>query len=137
MAAQSGSDFLLKMGDGGGPEAFTVVGGFRSNSFNINNETIDITNKGSAGVRELMPGQGIQSFSASGSGVFVDDVQFGLTHTAVQNKTADNWQVEIPDFGTWEGPFMITSLEVGGEHNGEMTYSISLESAGALTFTTI
>lgn len=137
MAAQSGADFLLSIGDGQPTEVFTVVGGFRSNSFNINNETIDITNKDSAGMRELLPGQGIQSFSASGSGVFVDDPQFALAHTAVQSKTADNWQVTIPDFGTYTGPFMITSLEFGGEHNGEMTYSISLESAGALTFATI
>ena len=33
------------------------------------------------------------------------------------------------------GPFQITSLEFAGEHNGEVTYDLSLESAGELTFT--
>jgi TP901-1 family phage major tail protein len=33
-----------------------------------------------------------------------------------------------------EGPFQITGLEFAGEHNGEVTYELSLESAGALTF---
>ena len=45
-----------------------------------------------------------------------------------------DYQIVIPDFGTVEGPFQITSLEFAGEHNGEVTYELSLESAGALTF---
>ena len=46
-----------------------------------------------------------------------------------------DYQIVIPDFGTVEGVFQITSLEFAGEHNGEVTYNVSFESAGALTFT--
>ena len=46
-----------------------------------------------------------------------------------------NFQVVIPDFGTVAGPFQITSLEFAGEHDGEVTYELALESAGELTFT--
>ena len=46
-----------------------------------------------------------------------------------------NVQVVIPDFGTVTGAFQIASLEFAGEHNGEVTYELSLESAGALSFT--
>ena len=137
MAAQKGSDFLLKMEDTVMAGTFNTIGGFRSNTLRLNNETIDATNKDSAGVRELLTGGGIQSFSASGSGVFLDDAAFGFAEAAARTKTTDKWQVIIPDFGTYEGTFQITSLEFGGEHNGELTYTISLESAGALTFTTI
>jgi TP901-1 family phage major tail protein len=42
--------------------------------------------------------------------------------------------VVVPDFGAIEGPFQIASLEFAGEHNGEVTFDLSLESAGALTF---
>jgi TP901-1 family phage major tail protein len=135
MVAQKGSDFLLKIGDGGGPETFATVGGFRSNGFSINNETVDVTHKESSGVRELLAGAGVQSFSASGSGVFVDDAAFASAHTAATAKTIDNWQILVPGHGTYEGPFQITSLEFSGEYNGEMTYSLSLESAGAISFT--
>ena len=136
MAAQKGSEFLLKIGDGAQPiEAFATIGGFRSNSFNINNETIDITSKDSGGMRELLGGAGIQSMSTSGSGVFVDDAAFSAAHAAVMNKSAGNWQVIVPGLGTYQGPFMITSVELGGEHNGEVTYTLSLESAGAIGFT--
>jgi TP901-1 family phage major tail protein len=45
--------------------------------------------------------------------------------------------VIIPDFGTIEGPFQISGLDYRGEHQGEVTFEMSLESAGALTFTAI
>jgi len=32
------------------------------------------------------------------------------------------------------GAFQITSLDFAGEHNGEVTYDLALESAGELTF---
>jgi TP901-1 family phage major tail protein len=46
-----------------------------------------------------------------------------------------SFQVVIPSFGTVQGAFQITSLEFAGEHNGEVTYDMAMESAGALTFT--
>ena len=46
-----------------------------------------------------------------------------------------NFQIVIPDFGTVTGAFQITSLEFAGEHDGEVTFELSLESAGELTFT--
>ena len=136
MAAQKGSDFLLKIGDGVEPtEGFTTIGGFRSNSFTINNETIDVTSKDSGGVRQLLDGGGIQNMAANGSGVFMDDASFALAEAAARGNTTGNWQIIVPDYGTYEGPFQISSLEYGGEHNGEATYSINLESAGAVSFT--
>ena len=44
------------------------------------------------------------------------------------------WQVVIPDFGTITGPFQITGLDYAGNHDGEVTYELALESAGALVF---
>ncbi|CAO4148658.1 phage tail tube protein [Methylorubrum aminovorans] len=41
----------------------------------------------------------------------------------------------VPDFGTIEGLFQITSLEYRGEHAGEVTFDIALDSAGPLSFT--
>ena len=56
MTTQQGSLFLLKVGDGGGPETFTTVGGMQATSFNINTASVDVTNKGSNGMRELLAG---------------------------------------------------------------------------------
>ena len=134
MTAQKGSEFLLKMEDTGTPDTYNVVGGFRSNSFRINNETIDITSKDSAGVRELLSGGGIQSFTCSGSGVFVNEATFSQIEGVARDKTLNTWQIIVPGYGTYEGDFQITDMEYSGEHNGEMTYSLTLESAGAITF---
>jgi TP901-1 family phage major tail protein len=48
--------------------------------------------------------------------------------------TVVNYQIVIPAFGTMQGSFQITTLEFAGEHNGEVTYTMTLESAGELTF---
>ena len=48
-----------------------------------------------------------------------------------------SFQVIIPDFGTIQGRFQITSIEYAGSHNGEATYEMSLASAGALSFTAL
>ena len=138
MAAQKGSDFLLKIGDGETPtEGFATVGGFRSNKFSINNETVDVTNKDSNGVRELLSGSGVQSFSLSGSGVFMDDAAFAAVEQVVRNNECRNWQVIVPGLGVYEGLYQVTSLEFGGEHNGEMTYSLSMESAGLVALSVV
>ena len=41
----------------------------------------------------------------------------------------------MPDFGTIGGAFQVTQLQYSGEHNGEVAYELTLESAGAITFT--
>jgi TP901-1 family phage major tail protein len=48
--------------------------------------------------------------------------------------TIRTWQIVIPDFGTITGPFQITHLEYSGRHDGEITFELTLDSAGELTF---
>ena len=147
MAAQKGSALLLKIGDGASPETFATVGGLRSTSITMNDEAVDITTKDSLGHRALLVGGGVNSVSISGSGVFTDAASETTLKSAyfAQQNTSDgssaqtpqfnNYQVIVPDFGTFAGSFMIASLEYAGEYNGEVTYSVTLESAGYTSFT--
>jgi TP901-1 family phage major tail protein len=48
-----------------------------------------------------------------------------------------NFEILIPDFGTYAGAFKITSLDFGGETEGGVTFSLSLESNGEVTFTAV
>lgn len=133
MAAQKGLEMLLKIDIAA---TFTTVGGIRSTSFAINNAQVDITSQDDTSRdRQLLAGAGVRSFSVSGSGVFVDDAAIAAVNTAAMADTHSSWQVVIPDFGTFEGAMQISSFELGGEHDGEVTFSISLESAGDITFT--
>tara|TARA_R100000995_G_scaffold61426_1_gene31322 strand:+ start:1947 stop:2360 length:414 start_codon:yes stop_codon:yes gene_type:complete len=137
MAVQKGSALLVKIGNAGSPETFTTVAGLRDTSITMNAETIDVTNKDSSKVRTLLPDAGIQSFSVSGSGVFTDSASEASVRTAFAASTFSNFQTIIPDFGTFTGSMQVVSIEYAGSYNGEVTYSMSFESAGAITFATV
>ena len=125
MAAQKGKDLLLKV-DTTGAGVYVTVAGLRARSLSISAETVEITNTESAGQwRELLTGAGVKSARITGSGVFKD---------GASDVTIRDWQIIVPDFGTIQGAFQITALEFSGRHDAEVTFDISLESAGALTF---
>ena len=133
MAAQKGKDLLVKIYDG---TAYTTVAGMRSRRIAFNAETVDVTNAESADQwRELLDGAGVKRASVAGRGLFKDASTDELMRQTFFDGAVKNFQVVIPDFGTLQGAFQITSLEFAGEYNGEVTYEMSLESAGALTWT--
>ena len=133
MSAQKGKDLLIKIADGPG---FTTVAGLRTRRLAFNAESVDITHSESVGRwRELLEGAGVKRAGVSGRGLFKDAASDALVRQTFFDGAVKNYQIVIPDFGTVEGAFQITSLEFAGEHNGEVTYELSLESAGALTFT--
>lgn len=132
MVAQKGKDLLLKIYNGSGYE---TVAGLRSRRLSFNAETVDVTDAESAGRwRELLGGAGVQRASLSGSGLFKDQASDGLVRNAFFNGAILSFQVVIPDFGTVSGPFQVTALEYSGAHNGEVTFEIAIESAGAISF---
>lgn len=137
MAAQKGRSLLMKIGDGASPEAFTTIGGMRSTSIAINDEMVDVTNKDSGTNRTLLAQGGIMSMSVSGSGVFTDSASESTLRADMNQSALTNYQFLIPDFGTYTGKFQLTSLEYAGEYNGEVTYSFTFESSGAITFATV
>jgi TP901-1 family phage major tail protein len=135
MAAQKGSALLLKVNTSG--SSYSTIGGLRSTSLTLNDEAVDITNKDSSGNRTLLADAGVFSMSVSGSGVFLDDAADTILKDAVSATAFKSFQVLVPDFGTFTGSFQVTSLEYAGEYNGETTYSVTLESSGAITFASV
>jgi len=139
MAAQKGSALLLKIGADNSlapsADTYTTVGGLRSTSITHNEEAVDVTTKDSSGIRALLANGGVQTVSISGSGVFTDAASETTLEGAFGASDFHNFQIIVPDFGTYEGEFMVASLEYAGEYNGEVTYSVTLESSGAVTFT--
>lgn len=109
--------------------------GLRASRISFNAEPVDVTSLESAGGwRELLGGAGVKSAAISGAGIFKDDSTDERARQIFFDGEVPNFQVIIPDFGTVEGPFQVTSLEYAGSHDGEATYELSLASAGALTF---
>lgn len=135
MAAQAGRDMLLKIGDGGSPEAFTTVAGLRARTIALNARPVDATDADSAGRwRELLAGAGVRSAAVSGQGVFRDAASDATIREAFFAQAARTWRLIVPDFGVLEGPFLVSALEYAGEHEGEASFAISLASAGEISF---
>jgi TP901-1 family phage major tail protein len=85
----------------------------------------------------LLAGAGPRRASIAGAGVFKDAASDLLVRQVFFDGLIRQWQVVIPDFGTIQGLFQIISLDWRGEHAGEVSFEIALESAGALTFTAV
>ncbi|BAF87116.1 MULTISPECIES: phage major tail protein, TP901-1 family [Azorhizobium] len=132
MAAQMGKDLLLKMLDGAD---YVTVAGLRSRTLAFNAQTVDVTHSESAGRwRELLAGAGVKRASISGAGIFKDAASDALVRAAFFAGEVRDCAVVIPDFGTVSGPFLISALEIAGQHDREVTFDLTLESAGALAF---
>ncbi|TXN19129.1 phage major tail protein, TP901-1 family [Methylobacterium sp. WL9] len=136
MTAQKGKDLLIRAGNGAG--GFTAVAGLRARQIAFNAEAVDVTNADSAGRwRELLAGAGVRRASVSGAGVFRDEASDARLRQSFFDGVIEAYQIVVPSFGTIEGPFQITALEYRGDHAGEVTYDLALDSAGPLSFTVL
>jgi len=134
MAAQRGKDLLLKLDDGTGN--FVTVAGMRTQRLQLNADTVDSTSADSVGGwRELLAGAGVRRATISGAGIFKDATSDALVRAAFFNGVIVDWQIVVPSFGTIQALFQISGLDWRGDQASELTFELSLESAGPLTFT--
>lgn len=138
MAKYKGRELRIKVRTSTGPDVFAVVGGIRTESMTINSETVDVTDKDGNGWRELLEGAGITSMSLKGSGVVSDNAVF-TDHIMVAKMANTHLHLKIESGAgdVWTGTFAIPSVERSGEYNKEENFSITLESAGAITYTAV
>ncbi len=137
MAVQKGRDLLLKISDGAATPTFITLAGLRARTVSLNARTVDITDSQSNGWRELLEGAGIRSLSISGSGVFRDAASDARMREVFFAQSQTTWQIIVPSFGQFQGPFLIAALEYAGQHDGEATFALTLASAGEISFVAI
>ena len=137
MSAQKGRDLLLKI-DIDGTGNYQTIAGIRTRTVTMNGGQIDATDSASPNQwRELLSGGGTKSLSLTGNGIFKDADTDAVMRDYLFSGNLAQCQILMPHFGTFAGAFQITSLEYTGTFNGEVTFQISLESAGEITFTAI
>lgn len=132
MAAEKGSAFLLKVGDGGTTPVYTTIAGLRTTQLSINGESVVITNKGSGGWRELLSGAGVRSVSASGAGVFTGSTSEARIKQSALSGALDDYELSFESGERLRGKFLVARLDYAGDFNGERSYTLSLESSGAV-----
>ena len=144
MAKQKGRELLIKIGSGGDPETFATICGLTAKSITVNSASYDVTTPsctapGGQLWQELRTG--VRSMSISGNGLFEDDASEARLRAVAlgtgQTDTADavaNFQVIVPHFGTFEGPFHVDSVEYSGDMSDDVKFTVSLSSAGYVDF---
>jgi TP901-1 family phage major tail protein len=133
MAAERGSAFLLKIGDGAATPTYATVAGLRTTQLSINGESVTITNKGSGGWRELLSGAGTRSVSVAGAGVFTGSAAEARLKGNALAGTLDDYELSFEGGERMRGRFLLTRLDYAGDFNGERSYTLALESSGAVT----
>lgn len=136
MTAQLGRSLVLQVEDSEGSNTFTTVAGLKTTKLTRNNAVVDVTSKDSNAVKELLEGAGLRSVSISAEGVFKDDAAYNTISLAADTDQHLKYRVIVPGDTydkTITGVFAITSFDESGTHDGEVTFSISLESSGAIT----
>tara|TARA_R110000803_G_scaffold209576_1_gene279482 strand:- start:587 stop:1105 length:519 start_codon:yes stop_codon:yes gene_type:complete len=142
---------LLSITPGYG-EVYTALAGLNSKSLTLNNSAIDVTT-----ADEITPSgalwaesmNGLKALNVSGDGIFLDRaaqegrlnaVAMGLYNTSLSvlnTGTVSSFQILVPAFGTYSGSFRVVSFDFGGETEGAVTFSVSLESDGVLEFSAV
>jgi len=132
MPAQNGAAFLLKIGDGSSPVTYETVAGLRTTQMTINGDTIVVTHKGSGGWRDLLSGAGTRSVSVSAAGIFLGSAQEAAIRAHALAGTLDDYELSFEDGERLQGRFLVQRLDYSGDFNGERTYTLQLESSGAV-----
>jgi TP901-1 family phage major tail protein len=130
MAAERGSAFLLKIGDGASPPGFVTVAGLKTTQLSINGDAVAVTNKGSRGWRELLSGAGVRSVSVAASGIFTGSSAEAQVRSLALTGDLQEYQLSFESGERMQGEFLVTRLEYAGDFNGERNYTVVLESSG-------
>ena len=132
MAAEKGSAFLLKVGDGGSPPVYATVAGMRTTQMSVNGEAVNVTSKASGGWRELLSGAGVRSVSVAASGIFTGSAAETRIKANALAGLIDEYELSFESGERLRGRFLLTRLDYAGDYNGERSYALALESSGAV-----
>jgi len=133
MAAEKGSAFLLKVGNGAEPPVYATVAGLRTTQLSVNGEAVNVTSKDSGGWRELLSGAGTRSVSVAGSGIFTGSAAEARVKGNALTGIIDDYELSFESGERMQGRFLVTRLDYAGDYNGERTYTLALESSGQVS----
>lgn len=127
MTAQAGRELLIKKG-------VSVIAGVRTKTVTINGEPIDVTSDDDSGFRTLLGSAGLRSIDLSVEGVTKDAVLRAIV-AGNSSQLLTDITVEYPNGDTIDGDFYLVNIEESGEYQDAVTFSASLQSSGAFTYT--
>ncbi len=133
MAKPLGKIFKLYYEDPASAGSYLLLANCRSNDQAIQVEQIDVTDKDGMPDRELIVG-GLQSTDLSASGVFSDAASIKLMTQWARQGLIKNFRTADGIGNLQTGPFLVAGFTHAGEFDGEQTWDIKLNSAGAMVY---
>ena len=127
----AGRDILLKVREGGTDR---TVAGLRTKSLSLDARPVDVTDAGSGGWREILPGAGLRSAELTGQGIFRSAASDATLRAAFFDQSALACTFLMPGFGELSGDFLVTRLAYAGRHDGEAAFEMTFASVGAIAF---
>jgi predicted secreted protein len=113
-----------------------AIAGVRTKTVAIAGEPIDITTDDDLGYRTMLAEAGTYSIDLTVDGVTKDAELRGIILTGGSLLLTDI-TIEYPDGSEISGDFFLASVEDSGEYADAITFSASLQSSGAWTYTPI
>ena len=134
MTAFVGRKAVLSIGS-----PLVAVAAIRTKTMSLANEPVDVTSDDDVGFRKLLADPGNKTLDITIEGVAKDVPTFAtLMGLAVSGTDIlDNVSLLVPASGTIAGEFIVSAFEVGAPYNEAATFSCTLQSAGAYTWTPI
>ncbi len=116
----------------------TVIASVRTKSFTVDSSAIDVTTDDDSGIRKLLEESGQHQIDMSVEGILKDDVL--LKQIVDGTLFLQELTIKLPfTFTTTQativGDFRFNNFEVSGEYQDAITFTATMQSSGAFTFT--
>lgn len=129
MSAQAGKHLLLKISDGGTPEAFLTLGAARVTAFDLTTDAADVTPLG-AGVPVYDASAGRQEARITLQGIFKDSAAEARLRSAAESGGAVRYRLGFPNGDTYAADFIVESYRREGSHEGLETFAATFRRTG-------
>jgi TP901-1 family phage major tail protein len=135
--AEKGRLMILELEDSPGSLTYTQIAGGRAKNINIGNPTTDVSTDQSAGQwQERDTGYALKSMSFDYSGLFESHAtQKRIVAAVIAGTNKLNMRATVPGLGTFVGPFSWEGVQLAGNHDSELSFSGSYQSAGEIDYT--
>lgn len=130
MAKAAGRLAVIKKGG-------TAIGGLRVTTIKVDNTPIDVTDRDSAGIIEVLAAAASRQIALSGSGVYEEPVLRDIAFDPTASQLLTDLTFEFADAlaakNQIAGNFWLGSYEEGNPHDDASTFSAEFTSSGTWT----
>ena len=134
MTGYAGKDLLLKIGDGGSPQAFLTLGAARATVFDIANDAADATPLGAA-VPVYSAAAGRRDSRIALQGLFKDSAAEERLRSVANSGAVCDYKLVFPNGDVYAAALVVDSYRREGSHDGQESFSATFRRSGAGVWT--